>query len=122
VREPLDSRFVERVKVRITKIDAVENPLSPSSTWEDWRHGKPNSGSLPIDYQLVGYLLRPIRLHESLLVLRIERNGVQAFGIFCTTPVASFEQGILMTQNSVYCLEIISSDMVKRYPYESSAP
>ena len=113
MKKVLDPRFVERVKIRITKIDALENPLAPSSTWEGWKPGEFNSGSPPVHYELIGYLLRPIRLHESLIALRAERNGIQEFGIFCTTPVTSFTDGILTTQNSLYFVKIISTDKVK---------
>lgn len=114
MKTPLDPKYVERVKVRITKIDALECPLAPTSPWEEWNPGKSNESSPPVNYEVIGYLLRPIRFNESLLALRTERNGIQEFGIFCTTPVAAFAHGILRTQNSLYFVKVISTDKVKK--------
>ena len=114
MKKAIDQRFVERVKVHITKIDALKNPRFPTSTWKEWKAGHLNTGSPPVHYELIGYLLRPIRLHESLIALRTERKGVQEFGIFCTTPVTSFAEGILTTQNSLYFVKIISTNQVKK--------
>jgi hypothetical protein len=99
----------------------LDQPIIPSSSWEDWKPKKRSKGSLPLRYQISGYLLRPIRVGECMIVLRTERNGVQAFGIFCTSEVSSFEKGILKTQNSVYHVETRSVYFLKKGPPESSS-
>ncbi|MDO8539239.1 MAG: hypothetical protein Q7S40_02275 [Opitutaceae bacterium] len=61
----------------------------------------PDGKSLPVDYELEGTLLAPVRLGQQLVVFRHNRNGVAALGIFCSSPV---EEIMVVTGNSVYRL------------------
>jgi len=96
---PTNSLFVS-----VEKIEASKDPISPPARWENWIFGSfINQGSLPISYALTGYLLAPIRYGHPIEVFRIERNGVEALGIFRSTPVVDIrEHGVIETYNSIY--------------------
>ena len=65
----------------------------------------PAGKSLPVDYELEGTLLAPVRLGQQLVVFRHNRNGVAALGLFCSSPV---EEIMVVTGNSVYRLTAAS--------------
>jgi len=45
----------------------------------------------------------PIEIGECMEVLRIERNGIQALGIFHSSPVRKIDQFFrVVTNNSIY--------------------
>jgi hypothetical protein len=90
--------------VRVVKLSACNDPLSPSSSWEDWKIGELNDGSLPVDYELQGSLIEPMEAGKSILVLRTHRNGVRADGLFQSTPVREFKNGAAITLNSIYLI------------------
>ena len=90
--------------VHVTKFSASDDPITESGTWEQWVPGSTNNtGSLPVDYELRGVLMHPIRLGRCLEVYRTHRNGVSADGNFRSTPIISISDGLLVeTYNSIY--------------------
>ena len=94
--------------VKLTKVKATENPLSPPGRWDEYEPGSPaNITSLPVDYVMVGILLTPITIGKSVRLLRFERNGVPVLGTFQSTPVARLTDDGFATANSVYRLEVL---------------
>lgn len=50
----------------------------------------------------------PIEIGESMEILRIERNGIQALGIFRSSPVQEFDEFCrVVTSNSVYEVTVL---------------
>lgn len=90
--------------VTLEKIDASPDPKSPPGSWESWIFGSfENPSSLPISYALKGYLMAPIRYGYPMEVFRIERNGVEEYGVFCSTPIVEIRaHGLIETYNSIY--------------------
>ena len=97
--------------IRLVKLSACDDALSPSSSWEDWKIGEPNEGSLPVDYELQGSLIEPMEVGKPILVHRTCRNGVRADGLFQSSPVREFKNGAAITLNSIY---LISRDTIHR--------
>ncbi|MDO8542481.1 MAG: hypothetical protein Q7S40_18730 [Opitutaceae bacterium] len=62
----------------------------------------PEGKSLPVDHEIEGTLLAPILHGQQLIALRHNRNGVQALGLYRSTPV---EEIVLVTRDSVYRLK-----------------
>lgn len=90
--------------VTLEKIDVSPDPISLPTPWDEWIPGRlHNQTSLPISYSLRGYLMAPIRYGYPMEVFRIQRNGVESFGIFHSTPVVDIrEGGCVETYNSIY--------------------
>ena len=90
--------------VRLVKLSACDDAHSPSSSWEDWKVGKLNEGSLPVYYELEGSLIEPMEVGKPILVHRTCRNGVKADGLFQSSPVREFKNGAAITLNSIYLI------------------
>ena len=91
--------------VVLTKICVAKNPITETSSWEDWVAGGENDASLPVLYELRGVLLDQIEINEPIRVFRTHRNGVRADGFFASTIVCSIEGGAFaVTFNSVYLI------------------
>lgn len=73
----------------------------PPVRWTEFTPGSatPAGRSLPVDYDLEGFLLDPIVPGCPVRALRLRRNGVDALGCFSTTPVVEVH---VTTVNSVY--------------------
>lgn len=102
------------ILVTIEKIDASPDPKSPPRSWESWIIGSfENQSSLPISYSLRGYLMAPIQYGYPMEVFGIERNGVEVYGIFCSTPIVEiWAHGLIETYTSIYRL-IVESGLTK---------
>src|SRR3569833_3718078 len=99
--------------VKLTKVKATENPLSPPGRWDEYKPGaSANTTSLPADYVMVGIFLTPITVGKSVRMLRIERNGVPVLGTFQSTPVARLTDDGFATANSVYRVEVLGPRML----------
>lgn len=95
-------------KVKITKIGKAENALYDSALMQDYEAGKDNGDvSLPIEYYLEGYMLKPPTVGESLVVNRTSRNGIEIAGIFTTSEITEITEYGFKTSNSIYKLEYI---------------
>jgi hypothetical protein len=90
--------------VKVIKRGSCAAPLAQPCPWDQWIPGVGSEDfSLPVDYELRGILLEPIIVGSCLVVLRFERNGVLALGIFSSTPVQEIHaDGRVITENSIY--------------------
>jgi hypothetical protein len=90
--------------VKLIKRATSPNPAAPPGSWRNWRPGEQIEGfSLPVDYEVCGFLLGPILIGECIALLRFERYGVKALGLFTTTPVKEVDaDGRVITENSIY--------------------
>jgi len=90
--------------VLIIKLSASQNPIAEPGSWKGWIPGSlDNAGSLPVDYELSGFLLAPVRVGEQIHLYRTERNGVEADGYFYSTPIVKIQNASLVeTFNSIY--------------------
>jgi hypothetical protein len=105
--------------IKLTKLKAAENPLSPPGRWGEYEPGSiANITSLPVDYTMVGILLTRITLGECVRLLRVNRNGVAALGVFQSTPVMRLTGDGFATANSVYRIEDMG---LKHAPSKSRA-
>ena len=103
--------------IKLTKWKAAENPLSPPGRWGEYKPGSiANITSLPVDYTMVGMLLTGITIGECVRLLRLNRNGVAALGVFQSTPVMRLTGDGFVTANSVYRMEYLEP---KHAPVES---
>lgn len=89
--------------IYIEKLAEVEGGL-PARSMEDHEMGYPNryDTSIPIEYNIEGYLLNEIQVNESVMVNRIKRNGVHVSGVFSTSRVTEVGEKYFKTKNSVY--------------------
>jgi hypothetical protein len=94
--------------VMITKLSACNNPVVGPGSWENWvPGGAENRGSLPVDYELQGVLMAPVRVGGQIHVFRTWRNGVEADGFFESTPIVKIRKPSLVeTFNSVYRVSV----------------
>ncbi len=104
--------MIQGKRVRIKKLAKAQNPWVPTPDTKDYKPGQPNPGiSLPIEYEVEGTLLGDIELGEQVVMARDKRNGVQALGLFESTPVKTFDKlektGLFATENSIYEVEEI---------------
>jgi len=92
--------------VKLTKLREADCPASRAANWSAYVPGAgDNGGSLPVDYVIVGILMEPPVVGQSVEILRLERNGVPALGVFTSTLVTSVCDQGFTTLNSVYRLE-----------------
>jgi hypothetical protein len=94
------------MKIKLNKIAEVPEPDCRASSWDRHVPGQCSDGvhSLPIDYEIVGYLNTPIKVGQPIDVNRTERNGVEIEGHFFSTPVQRIDGTRITTRNSIYRL------------------
>lgn len=100
------------MKIKLTKIDISDNPESPTSTDKTKQAQDLGNYSPWISYEIIGETKTLPQLDKSFDVLRHERNGVEAFGYFHTSPVKKLDKidestYLVETLNSKYKLEIL---------------
>lgn len=93
----------------IKKIAASKNALIPSANKEDYLYGEINLLSLPVEYEIEGYLISDIQVGKPVFVERTKRNGVISSGLFTTSIVVSSLEGFFETLNSVYKIDFDES-------------
>jgi hypothetical protein len=94
--------------VRITKRSESAWPSVRAGEWGSYIPGAwTQSTSLPVDYEIIGFLLDPIEQGKSVRVLRIARNGEEILGIYQSTTVIEVRSDGYGTRNSVYCVEVV---------------
>ena len=92
--------------VKITKRCRTENAIAEPGDWDNYRIGRAdNETSLPVDYVLIGFMDTPLAVGEVCKVLRVERNGTVAIGVFQSTAIQQVFDGGFVTRNSVYIVE-----------------
>ena len=63
--------------------------------------------SIPIEYNLEGYLLYEIEVGKNVFIDRTKRNGVDVRGVFTTSRVTEVGDKYFKTQNSVYSYKFL---------------
>jgi len=63
--------------------------------------------SIPIEYNLEGYLMYEIEVGKSVFVDRTKRNGVEVRGVFTTSRVTEIGDNYFKTKNSVYSYKLL---------------
>lgn len=63
--------------------------------------------SLPVEYEIEGYLKSLIGIGLPVVVLRTCRNSEPSVGLFITTTVRAAAPGWFMTDNSTYTVEYL---------------
>ena len=58
--------------------------------------------SIPVEYNLEGYLLYEIEVGKNVIIDRLKRNGVEVRGVFTTSRVTEVGDKYFKTQNSFY--------------------
>jgi hypothetical protein len=98
--------------VRITKLRAAPNPTAQPGDWDTFVQGvRSITHSLPVDYEMQGFLVEPPEVGGIVRLLRIQRNDVAALGVFQSTPITAVGEGIFTTKNSVYQIQRIPDQM-----------
>ena len=95
-------------QIYIEKLAEVTGGL-PARSMDEHIMGKPNDSysSIPIEYNLEGYLLYEIEVGKNVIVERIKRNGVEVRGVFTTSRVTEVGDKYFKTQNSVYSYKFL---------------
>lgn len=96
-------------KIRIKKISQADDALCLAA--DKTEHVPGSEGipgkSLPVEYEIEGYLVRPIEVGRGIEVDRQKRNGIIAMGSFTTSPVKSIHDNLIRTGNSIYQIEFL---------------
>lgn len=89
--------------IALEKLTAVQHPAFPTPPWDRYEVGTINpTTSLPSGYCILGYLIGEIEIGHPVRILRTNRNGVESFGIFTSSPVTALSDNTFATSNSVY--------------------
>lgn len=90
-------------KIYIEKIAATKNGKPPIDKKDHIPGQIQWSGySLPIEYNIEGYVYRDISVGHPVFVQRTKRNGVKYGGVFSSTKVLEINDSEFKTENSVY--------------------
>lgn len=96
--------FPPGLAVIVTKLSTCKNPVTEPSSWDDWNYTGNNSLSLPVDYEMQGYLLYPVKIGGRIHLYRTQRNGFDSQGYFYSSPICSVQENdsLVETFNSIY--------------------
>ena len=94
--------------IYIEKLAEVPGGL-PARNMDEHIMGKPNDNysSIPIEYNLEGYLLYEIEVGKNVIVERTKRNGEEVCGMFTTSRVTEVGDKYFKTQNSLYSYKFL---------------
>ena len=99
---------MEAKLVKIIKLRECEDPLTRAESWETYRAGaRDNLGSLPVDYEVIGHLIVPPQPGKGVRMMRYQRNGIWATGVFNSTEVQEVYEWGFRTRNSIYLVEAL---------------
>lgn len=99
------------LKVRIKKLCPTEKPDYPTPHWDSYIPGEDNGNvSIPMDYEVEGYLMSPIVVGKPVQLARTKRNGLPIDGVFQTSKVTAQTEIGFTTKNSVYEVEVIQEE------------
>ena len=87
--------------IKIEKIDINPEGL-PAAKDRDEYLSHSGDKSLPVNYNIEGYLLSDIKVGSSVIVQRTKRNGVESLGMFSSSTVLEMSDNSFVTRNSVY--------------------
>lgn len=96
-----------RIKIRIKKLAAVNDPRYPTASHDQYI---PGEMSVPIDYTVEGYIEGTLVEGQRLFIERTSRNGIPIRGYMATSPVVKLEGDKFHTFNSIYHWEAIPVD------------
>ena len=90
-------------QIYIEKLAEVKGGL-PAIKMEEHIAGESQGDnySIPVEYNLEGYLLYEIEVGKNVIIDRTKRNGVEVRGVFTTSRVTEVGDKYFKTQNSVY--------------------
>jgi hypothetical protein len=92
--------------IKITKFSVADKPKAETPNKNNYKYGEDNGEvSLPVDYWAVGNLLEPIKVGKPIKMERFNRNGIECYGIFISSPVTKLCGKIAETFNSKYLIE-----------------
>jgi hypothetical protein len=92
------------MRIQLTKISEAPNPDFGAANWGEHIPGLPSipDRSLPVDYEVRGYLNAAMAVGERIDVTRTHRNGLEVLGRFISSPVVSISGDVVTTRNSRY--------------------
>lgn len=93
--------------VIVRKIAISRNPVAPAAPpdlWDQEAHAL--ARSLPIDYEMEGHLLEPLRVGGIIRLRRFRRNHVRADGHFESSEIVAIREPLVETRNSIYLVEV----------------
>jgi hypothetical protein len=95
--------------IYIEKLAEVEGGLRARSVEEHNMGESNNNGesSIPIEYNVEGYLLYEIQVGKKVFIDRTKRNGVEVRGLLTTSRVTEVGDKYFKTQNSVYSYKFL---------------
>lgn len=97
--------------VSIVKRAESSSPIFRAGNWETFTPGVYNpTASLPVDYEILGFLVEDIRVGKPVILLRVARNGVRVLGYYQSTIVLELRGDGYVTKNSVYSVKIIDAN------------
>ena len=90
-------------QIYIEKLAEVKGGL-PARNMDEHIMGKPNdyNTSIPIEYNVEGYITYEIEVGKNVIIDRTKRNGVEVRGVFTTSRVTEVGDNYFKTQNSLY--------------------
>lgn len=107
----LDARFSNGLAdyIRLRKVGEVEAPDCKSGEWTTYPVGTSDMTdvSLPVGYELEGWLLTKPVVGGRVEVLRAYRNGVARLGYYTSSVVVEIADDGFRTRNSIYSLTIL---------------
>ena len=95
--------------IYIEKLAEVKGGL-PARSMDEHIMGESNNNgefSIPIEYNVEGYLLYEIEVGKNVFIVRIKRNGVEVRGLLTTSRVTEVGDKYFKTQNSVYSYKFL---------------
>jgi len=97
--------------VRIEKLAPTDSTTCPPGDPATYPYGQScDTDSLPVGCTVEGWLVSPPAVDGQVVVLRCMRNGVAGLGIFGSSTVTKVRGGYFWTRNSIYRIELLSSD------------
>lgn len=94
--------------VSIVKRSESANPIFRAANWETFTPGIYNpTASLPVDYEILGFLVEDIRVGKPVVLLRVARNGERVLGYYQSTTVLELREDAYVTMNSVYSVKTV---------------
>lgn len=92
--------------VSVTKIGVTEKAEFPTPQKVNYFQGEVNGPvSLPMDYNLRGFLASVPLIGKTLNVDRYERNGTKVSGLFTSSTILNIIDDRIYTRNSVYLIK-----------------
>ena len=61
-------------------------------------------------YTVIGFLLKPIKISDNILLARTNRNGVEQFGMFVTSKILDIQGDVIQTANSYWKIQPLENE------------